>query len=572
MTEKKSEINNPVNDGDMLKADNSENRGGIDGGVDTANGAEAVCGAKKKGKRGGLIGGAAVLAAGSIAAKIIGALYRIPLTNILGAEGMGLYQLVFPVFALFMTLSIGGIPTALSRIVAEKKAFGEGAKRYLVAAVTSLLSISVLFAALVAGLSRQLATWQGNGSSYAGFLIIAPAIPLVGIVAAFRGWFQGEMYMVPTALSNVIEQVVKLAAGITLALLLKDRGVTASVCGALVGVTLSEVVAAAYLFITYLIRGRNSDKERLRVTRSEAGSMFRVAFPIAMVSVLMPLSNFFDSLIIVNMLKLSGVETGVATAQYGLMSATVSSLINMPVVIIMSLAVAIVPSVSVSRVERNIDAILTKSKLSIKLTYLIGVPSAFIFAVFSREILGIIYPALSDADLKTASDLLLICSANVVTLSAMQIYISLLQALDRTKSAVLSLVFAIIVKVVLSLALVRFIGISGAAVASVAMAAAALAATNISFYKLTSLRLEKNIGTILFSGVIMSLTAMSVKWLIKNDIAALVVGFILSAAVYVWLVTLFNAVDEDDARHLPLGKLFLKFRRIVRFWDYGESK
>lgn len=72
--------------------------------------------------------GAAVLAIGSVVAKMLGALYRVPLTNILGAEGMGMYQLIFPVYALFMVLATAGIPTALSRIVAEKRALGEPTK------------------------------------------------------------------------------------------------------------------------------------------------------------------------------------------------------------------------------------------------------------------------------------------------------------------------------------------------------------------------------------------------------------------------------------------------------------
>ena len=95
----------------------------------------------KKRKGNGLMSGASVLATGSVIAKVIGALYRIPLTNVLGAEGMGMYQLVFPVFALFMVLSSAGVPTALSRIVAEKRALGEGVKKYLFASLSALSAL-----------------------------------------------------------------------------------------------------------------------------------------------------------------------------------------------------------------------------------------------------------------------------------------------------------------------------------------------------------------------------------------------------------------------------------------------
>ncbi|MCM1455979.1 MAG: oligosaccharide flippase family protein, partial [Bacteroides sp.] len=129
-----------------------------------------------KRNRGRMLSGAAVLAVGSVLAKVLGALYRVPLTNILGAEGMGMYQLVFPVFALFMVLSTAGIPTALSRMVAEKRAEGAPTKKYLLSAIIVLMALGTMFAILTFTLSGQLAKWQGNGDTRTGFMIIAPTL------------------------------------------------------------------------------------------------------------------------------------------------------------------------------------------------------------------------------------------------------------------------------------------------------------------------------------------------------------------------------------------------------------
>ncbi len=218
-----------------------------------------------KRNKGHMLSGAAVLAIGSVLAKVLGALYRVPLTNILGAEGMGMYQLVFPVFALFMVLSTAGIPTALSRMVAEKRAEGAPTKKYLVSAIIVLATLGTLLAILTFALSGQLARWQGNAETRTGFMIVAPTLILVSLIAGFRGWFQGEMYMLPTAVSNIIEQVVKLAVGIGLSVALLPRGVTAAVNGALLGIALSEACALAYLIITFLVReiGRASCRERV---------------------------------------------------------------------------------------------------------------------------------------------------------------------------------------------------------------------------------------------------------------------------------------------------------------------
>lgn len=546
---------------------------------------------KKSQKSKRIVSGAALLLIGSVVAKMLGALYRIPLTNVLGAEGMGMYQLVFPVYALFMVLATAGIPTALSRTVAEKRATGESTKKYLSVSMLALFLLGLIFATIMAVFSKFLAQKQGNADTYPGFLIIAPAIVCVCVISGFRGWFQGEMYMLPTALSNVVEQVVKLAVGLGLSYALAKRGVVYAVCGALLGVTVSEIATVLYMLLTYIVRSAKQKKEnaltarvaveraegdgakraRFRITKAEAKGILHVALPIAAVSVLMPLSSFFDSVIVVNMLKVFGLEKSVATAQYGIISGPVNSLINMPVVAIMSLAVAIVPSVSASRVTRDIDGVMLKSSLCVRLAYLLGIPFAFYLAVFAKNVIGALYPDLSYYNAIVAVNVLRITAANVVFLSTMQIYVSLLQALDKTKYAVLSLVCAIIVKIVLGVVLTRYMGINGAAIASLSLPVVSYFGTLLSYYKICGLRLEKNVGLNLVSGVIMALCGIAICSFIQNDIASLAVGFIVCLLVYVWLAFLFNLIGKDDIPHLPLKKLLWALHRTIRFWEYNNE-
>lgn len=546
---------------------------------------------KKSQKSKRIVSGAALLLIGSVVAKMLGALYRIPLTNVLGAEGMGMYQLVFPVYALFMVLATAGIPTALSRTVAEKRATGESTRKYLSVSMLALFLLGLIFATIMAVFSKFLAQKQGNADTYPGFLIIAPAIVCVCVISGFRGWFQGEMYMLPTALSNVVEQVVKLSVGLGLSYALAKRGVVYAVCGALLGVTVSEIATVLYMLLTYLVRSAKQKKEnaltarvaveraegdvakraRFRITKAEAKGILHVALPIAAVAVLMPLSSFFDSVIVVNMLKVFGLEKSVATAQYGIISGPVNSLINMPVVAIMSLAVAIVPSVSASRVTRDIDGVMLKSSLCVRLAYLLGIPFAFYLAVFAKNVIGALYPDLSYDSAIVAVNVLRITAANVVFLSTMQIYVSLLQALDKTKYAVLSLVCAIIVKIVLGVVLTRYIGINGAAIASLSLPVVSYFGTLLSYYKICGLRLEKNVGLNLVSGVIMALCGIAICSFIQNDIASLAVGFIVCLLVYVWLAFLFNLIGKDDIPHLPLKKLLWALHRTIRFWEYNNE-
>ena len=518
---------------------------------------------------GRLAGGAAVLAAGSVLAKIIGAFYRIPLTNILGAEGMGMYQLVFPVYALFITLSTAGIPTALSRIVAEHRARGENAKKYLAAALFTLLSLSALAGILMTALSRLIAGWQGNPEAAGGFLAVAPAVFFVGIVAGLRGWFQGEMYMLPTALAGIIEQTVKLGVGVGLAVALAPRG--AAVEGALIGVTVSEFSAALYLAVTYRVRSRKRGDTRasVRLDAEERKAMFRTAAPIALLGLILPLGAFADSMVVVNALKWGGESTSSATAMYGLYSGPVTSLVNLPVVVVMSLAIAVVPSLSVSRSERDVESIMQKSRMSLKLVYLIGVPCALFFAVFCREMLSVMYPALSDEELATASRLLLIASLGVPPTAASQIYVSLLQALDKTYSAIKSMLFAIIVKLILSLALIPSIGVTGAATAGVVMSVCSLFTLAFAFHRLTGLRIEKNVAKTMLAGVIMALTALVVRQYVPVPLGALIAGAVVCASVYGWLVSLMGVFTEAEVLSLPFGSRLAAIRRKIRFWEKG---
>ena len=516
--------------------------------------------------------GATVLAVGGIVAKLLGALYRVPLTNILGAEGMGLYQLVFPVYALFMMLSTVGIPTALSRIVAEQRAKGEPAKKYLFACMLTLVTLSTVSAILVFSLAKYIAISQGNAMAYKGFWIIAPSLVFVGAIAGFRGWFQGEMYMLPTAMSNIIEQVVKLAVGLTLSAVFAKRGVLYAVYGALLGVTASEFVALAYMFVTYIAKTRRTEKESLKFSKPEARDVFKTAFPIAIVSILLPLSNFFDSIVIVNMLKLFGLSQDVATAQYGLLSGPVSSLVNMPVVVTLSLAIAVVPSVSASRVERDADAIMMKSRLGVKTTYLVSIPFAIFFIVFGKDIITSIYPRLTEEQVDIASKLLMLSSFNVVTLSVMQIYISLLQAVDKTKMAVLSLVCAVIVKTVLQIVLTIYYGILGSCIANVSLGIVALFVSVICYFQVCGLHLEKSVGINLIVGVIMGLAGLVVERYVANGIVACVVGFFVCLAVYTFGVFALGLIGKEEIEFLPASKLLARLHRVIRFWEYRDVK
>lgn len=213
-------------------------------------------------KRRTMAGNAALLSVFSIIAKVISALYRVPLTSVLGAEGMGMYQLVFSIYALILALTTGGIPVAVSRLTSENNALKKDSRIVLKNALLSVVGTSVVLAAFLCVLSGFVARIQGNEGVKSGYYVIAPAVVFVGALSMFRGWFQGNNDVIPTAVSGLLEQVFKLAFGLTLAKILSKYGVIYGVIGALSGVMISEFIALIYIVITYFFAREDLQNQR----------------------------------------------------------------------------------------------------------------------------------------------------------------------------------------------------------------------------------------------------------------------------------------------------------------------
>ena len=154
-----------------------------------------------------LLGGAGIIMLATLGAKVLGALYRIPLTNMLGAEGMGVYQSVYPVYALILSVSGGAVPMAISVLVASYSAAGESARgvRLTLGALAAMLTTGAALTAALMLLNGAAARLQGTPEAETGYLAIAPSIFFVSGIAVLKGYFQGKNNMNPTALSQITE-------------------------------------------------------------------------------------------------------------------------------------------------------------------------------------------------------------------------------------------------------------------------------------------------------------------------------------------------------------------------------
>ncbi|MDR1906582.1 MAG: polysaccharide biosynthesis protein [Clostridiales bacterium] len=508
--------------------------------------------------------GASILAFAGFVTKFIGALYRIPLTNIIGAEAIGMYQLVFSVYALFLTTSTGGLPTGLSKLIAETKATGEGSGETgrIVGSSLGLSGLTGLIISVVLMIfSKQIAAVQGNPVVSMGYTVIAPAIFFVSIIAVMRGYFQGEINMVPTATSQIVEQVIKLVAGLALAAVMIKKGIMYGAVGAILGVVISELAAAIYLYVLFLKSGGRLDIAiSLRQLKSDFKKVAKYSIPITIGGVLMPLTQFIDSFLVVNILNKAGFSLNISTSLYGILTGPVSSLINFPVIITIALAVVIIPVVSRQKTHRNIREILDKSNFAIKIAVFVGIPAAILFITFSGEIMRILYPGFTDFEISTASSLLRISATGIMFLAGMQIFTALLQALDKQLLPIRNMAAAMIVKIILNIVLIKAVGISGAALSTVISYFTAALLNFVSLSRLIGFK--KNIflafAKVFAAGAIATLFTVAVKNFISNMHARL---FLMAAAamlIYFFVLLFTEFFTSDEMRSLPAGKFLLK--------------
>ncbi len=239
-------------------------------GVESTQGVGQDNGSKKRGKegkRGGFLKGAAIIALGGFAAKAIGALYRIPLTNLIGGHGIGLYQMVYPVYCLLLTVSATGIPSSIAKLTAEKLGKGQSDKALFRTAMKLFLLIGGVGTLLMCAIAPFLSAAQGSSEVTAGYFTLAPSVLLVSAISVFRGYFQGRNQMLPTALSETVEQLVKVGFGLLFAYLFREN-VARAVVFLLLAVSLSELTA---LFLMLFFYARAKKREvGIRLRRGRA--------------------------------------------------------------------------------------------------------------------------------------------------------------------------------------------------------------------------------------------------------------------------------------------------------------
>ncbi|AIQ33240.1 membrane protein [Paenibacillus sp. FSL R5-0345] len=458
-----------------------------------------------------LLQGAFILSAAAIISKLIGTLQKIPLQNLGGDAVFGIYNTVYPLYTMLLTVAMLGLPAAISKFVAEASAGrrdDEGRRILLVSAVITSLSGLVIGAITYAG-APIIAEWVGNSHVMPALRTSAWGLAVVPIMSALRGYFQGLHNMVPTAVSQIVEQSVRVTVMIVLLLYLTSQGAGAEsiAAGALLG-SAGGGVAGLVIMLLFLRRHRrqlrqdtsldaavsvesldlklpnmeSKGRSNQRMKGVKASTLLAYGIPVMLGALAMPLIGLVDVFTVPRLLSSVGSEVEAMT-QFGVYNRGLP-LVQIVTMIATSLSVVFIPALAEAKYKGDTKLIESRCSLSLRWFWLLGLAASAGLAVLAEPINMALYG--DTAGSSTMTWLALTAVGGTVSI----ISAALLQGLGHVRAPALHLLAAALLKAALNLLLVPQQGITGAAIAGVAAHSFAAALNVLLLYRQGHLRLR----------------------------------------------------------------------------------
>jgi len=574
-----------------------------------------------KNQKKSFIKGALILAAANLIVKLIGAFFKIPLYNLLDKDGNGLFNVAYQIYTFMFIIATAGFPIAVSKMVAESTARGSDyeAEKIFRSARILLGIIGIIGSLILFFFAEQLAGLLNNTNAALPIRAISPAVFLVALVSAYRGYFQGRQNMYPTAGSEVIEALAKLLVGIIFATYFlnmeinpnmsgiidwqtktissKSARTIIAASGAIFGVTVGTLCS---LILMLLVNGFGK-KPRYVNTNSKSAlvilkELVMISIPITIGASVSSLTSLVDLATIMNRLvvnpsvfdrysflfdygtkffsdvtaeSLNGAQIleKKANMLYGMYTGQAQTMFNLPLTIVVALGMSIVPAIS-SAVASNklIDAKKT-TESALRLTVLFALPCAIGMSVLSKEILALLYKD-SDAYL-----LLQKLSIAVIFVSVVSVTNSILQAYGKVYYPVINMIIGGAVKVIMNYNLIPVYGIDGAPIAT-NVCYGVIAVLNI-ICIIRFVKIKFSIPDLILrpggAAVIMGAAAVLISDLLSKTIGEgkittlLAIG--VAGLVYGIMIFLFGAVKEEDVKNMPMGakiSAVLKKAKLIR--------
>ncbi|WP_144477775.1 stage V sporulation protein B [Cytobacillus oceanisediminis] len=342
--------------------------------------------------------GTFILLIAGLITRVLGFINRIVIARFIGEEGVGLYMMAFPTMVLVVTITQLGLPVAISKNVAEAEAKGDSRKikKILVVSLATTVSLSILFTPALILLAPYLSeTLFTDPRTQWPLLAIAPIVPIVAVSSVLRGYFQGRQNMRPSAISQVIEQLVRITLIAVLTKTFMPYGIEYAAAGAMIASVIGELISLIYLMTTFKLR----KKFRLRKNffgfvhsgKSTFNELMRIALPTTGSRMIGSVSWFFEPIVVAHSLAIAGVAAVAATKQYGALTGFAMPLLLLPSFITYSLSTSLVPAISEANSKKNMKVIEHLLQQSLRFSLLTGGLAIVVLYVLAEPLMTLMY-------------------------------------------------------------------------------------------------------------------------------------------------------------------------------------
>lgn len=522
---------------------------------------------KTKRKNTSFVKQAVILAAASMIVRLLGFAYRVPLTNMIGDEGNGIYSAGYYIYTFFLILSSSGLPAAISKMISEKVALGEfrNAKRIFKASLFVAGGLGIIGTAIMFFGAERLALMVGSPRSVYTLMSLAPTVFICAIMSVYRGWFQGFNTTVPTAVSQVVEQIFNAFFSVYLAWILIGYGIEMGAAGGTMGTGIGAfaglVTVVIFSFVTkkYYNEIFSADKGGYAVETAGqiTGRLFKTAIPIITGTAIFSMTNLIDMKMVMTRLAASGAFTSrEADILYGQLTGKYVTLTTLPVSISTALATAVLPNIAASVAIKDKTAVKSKVNTSLRLTMIISIPAAIGMGVLADQILRLLYPNYPEG-----GELLTIGAISIIFLALSQIETGILQGIGKVYVPAVNALIGAVIKIPLNYVLIAIpsINVKGAVISTIGCYVAAALLNLVALKRATGIKFDfvSILVKPLIASLIMGVGCTAVYKLIfavlpYNSICT-IIAILAAIVIFVVALAVMKGFKREDLTLLPMG-------------------
>ncbi len=519
--------------------------------------------------------GAIILLIANALVKVIGAVFKIPLTYVLGEEGMGYFSTSYQMYTWMFIIATAGIPVAISKMVSESRAKGRIYEVKRIFSVSfKLLSVIGIFGFLMLyfGADFFASVLLKNSRAAHGIRAIAPAMLFVSFMSAYRGYFQGHQNMLPTAVSEVAEAIGKLLVGFFAAFAIKEwlgYGIEYSSAGAVFGVSFGAALGCFALVIIYVKSKKNlhPGKDETGVCESDGTllkKLIKIAVPITIGASVFSLTSLIDMAMIMRRLQAGGFSEMEANKLWGSYSGFAFPLFNLPPTLINAITVSIVPAIASAYASGNFHGASHTTCKSMKITVLFSLPCALGMSILAEPILNLVYG-------KThAAQTLEILSLGIVFVSLVLVTNAILQATGNTVVPVKNMLIGGALKVLINYFLVAHpsVNIKGAPIGTTVCYIVILALNIIDMKR--HMKIKFPVGELVLKPLLSVLVMGAVIFVLKpftsqaGRVLSCIIPIIAGGVFYLIALVLLKGINQEDIELLPKADKLVKICKKIK--------